>query len=805
MRSLWIGIALFPAIWALLAGLARWIRISPDWPLAWVAAAVAAAAIAILLLYRYEAGAVTPRRARWIIGLRLSALAVLAWILIDPVLVREVEREIQREVVLVLDESGSMQLKDDGTDRTRLEIGETALAEAGVIEALREKLRVRTVRVARSVRGETDEAAPADGWADATDLAAALGDALEQVPPDELAGVLMVTDGRHNRPARVEDVARRFGILDAPIGLLAVGSTEPPRDAAILDVRAPDAIHLGDRMRVAVEAKFDGYKGREAVVRLLRGEDVLEERKVNIPQDHHREELRFAFIPEQGGVGDYRVEISGLDDERFEDNNSWAFETSITDARTNVLLIESHPRWEFRYLRNLFYGRDKSVHLQHVLLHPDRIQGQQDEPLPASASRPFGEALANRLPETEEEWRKFDVIIIGDVAPEAMDERAWEIVSRCVNERAALLVIVAGPRHMPHDITSPAGRALVPADVDHGRRQYFAEGAPPFRFGLTAEGRSHPVVQHGAGFAENEGLWSSFPEMGWRHPVRGIKEGAEVLLTAVEANQAPAGTAADGLDQALDALAKRRDREIAGALLVTRQTGKGKVALLLTDRTWRLREGAGDLHHHRFWGNLVRWGAGPTLRAGGERARLGTDQLTYTPDDSPLISARLRDGAFNPISDPSLRAEIVRDGEVLATVPLSPVPGSEGLYQARVRPLEQSGRYQVRLRGERADELIRQEGGREIVAGFRVVGSRGPIELAETTLNLPLLETIAQLSGGQVAAPASAQSLASLFLTDRDERLEVRETSLWDHPLVLLLLALPLAAEWILRRAGGLP
>jgi hypothetical protein len=161
--------------------------------------------------------------------------------------------------------------------------------------------------------------------------------------------------------------------------------------------------------------------------------------------------------------------------------------------------------------------------------------------------------------------------------------------------------------------------------------------------------------------------------------------------------------------------------------------------------------------------------------------------------------------SLNPVNDPSRRAEIVRDGEVLATVPLAPVPGSEGLYQARVRPLEQSGRYQVRLRGERADELIRQEDSREVVTGFRVVGSRGPIELAETTLNLPLLETIAQLSGGQVAAPASAQSLASLFLTDRDERLEVRETSLWDHPLVLLLLALPLAAEWILRRAGGLP
>lgn len=270
---------------------------------------------------------------------------------------QEVERAVKRGVVLVLDESGSMQLKDDGMSQTRLEVGEAALAEAKVVEALGDKLRVRTVRVARGVRtgGEANGEA-AEGWADATDLAAALSGVLEQVPPDSLAGVLMVTDGRHNRPGRVEDVARRFGILDAPVGILAVGSAEPPRDAAILEVSAPDAIHLGDRMRVAVEAKFDGFKGRKAVVRLLRGDEVMEERTVAIPQEHHREELRFAMVPEAGGVGDFRVEISAMEGERFKDNNAWDFETSITDSRTNVLLIESYPRWEFRYLRNLFMG-----------------------------------------------------------------------------------------------------------------------------------------------------------------------------------------------------------------------------------------------------------------------------------------------------------------------------------------------------------------------------------------------------------------------------------------------------------------
>ncbi len=791
------------AIWGLLALLAHIVRISPVFPSGWLAVGVAAAVELILWLYRYEAGAVTLERARWVIGLRLAALAVLVWILIEPVWVRKVERKIRREVVVVVDDSGSMHLQDEGAAATRIAIGEAALAKSDMVKKLGEKLRVREVKAARSVRAEGEAVAP--GWGDATDLAGALSTVLEQVPPDELAGVLMVSDGRHNRPDRVEDVARRFGILDAPVGIVAVGNAEPPRDASILAVRAPEAIHLGDRMRVAADLKFDGYKGQTAKVRLRRGDKVLDERVIAIPQDHHREEVRFAQVPQEGGVGDYQVEIDGLEGERFKENNLWEFETSITDARTNVLIVESYPRWEFRYLRNLFYGRDKSVHLQYVLLHPDQINGQSDAAVAASASRPFGEALATSLPANEEEWRKFDVIILGDVEAKALDEATWNIISRSVNERAALLVMIAGPRAMPHGIEAEAGRALVPVELEYRQRNYFSAGGEAFKFSLTSEGQRHPVTQQSIGDTANERVWSEFPELTWRHPVTGLKEGAEVLLCAVTPAEKPGLSNSAGLTAALDDLAQRREREAKSALLVTRQTGKGKVALILTDRIWRLREGAGDLYHHRFWGNLVNWGAGPVMRSGGERVRLGTDQLTYTPDDRAKVTARLRDKSLKPVDDSTLHAEVLRDGAVLANVTMTAVAGSNGLYESELQRFAKAGKYEVRLRGGRADDLIREDGAQELKTGFRVVGSRGPVELAETTLNRPLLESVAQLSGGKVVGPDQTGELAALFLTDKNEREEIRETSLWDSGWVLGLLGILLTSEWVIRRAGGLP
>jgi hypothetical protein len=796
-----VRIAVVTAVlWALLAGLGGIVRIAPGWPPGSIAFVLALAAELLICLYRYESRNLGRRRARQLTGLRLAALGLLAWILIEPTFVRSVKRKLDRQVVVLWDQSASMDLTDAGGKGSRSVIAHEAVEKSGILKKLGEHIRIRELNFARSP--ENDSTAPAGGWNQATDIAAALDTVLEQIPPDELAGALILTDGRHNRPSRVEDSARRFGILDAPLGIVAVGSPEPPRDAAVLAVRSPDAIHLGDRMRVSADLKFDGYKGQQAKVRLTCDGKLIEEKEITIPEDRHREEVKFTHLPEQGGTGGYQIEVPELLGERFPDNNAWSFETSITEARTNVLLVDSYPRWEFRYLRNLFYGRDKSVHLQWLLLHPDQAEGQAQPDVAASAARPFGQAAANRLPENEAEWRKFDVIILGDLAPAAIPDETWAIISRCVNERGALLVFVAGPSHMPHALDSQAARDLLPLDPGWSHRTLFGGDEAPFRFALSSEGRRHPATRHAAGNIANEQVWSAFPELQWRHPVVSVKDGAEILLTAADKTAAEFST---DVGVALNDLARRRENEAKRALLVTRQTGRGKVAAVLTDRTWRLREGAGDVHHHRFWGNLVRWGAGPLLRAGSDKVALGTDQLTYTADDPITITARLRDADLNPVADPTLRAEIIRDGKIVATVPLAAVEGSNGLHEGKATPIRSPGMHSVRIVGKQADILLTADGKKSLDTSFRVVGARGPIELADTTLDRPLLEEAATASGGRVVDPPDIASLLPLFLTEGAKREEIRETPLWDNAIIFAALAFVLTAEWWLRRSAGLP
>lgn len=778
--------------WVLLEGLVKVVRVDDFLPIGVHALLLSLFVEALIRLYSYEAGVAGVKRARWVVGLRLGALMVLWWMWLAPVWVRTAEKEEMREVVVLMDDSGSMTIRDEGETETRRAKAERVLQESGLLDRLGKDLKVRVVQAARGVRENGGVEAVDGGWQEATDLAGALGSVLEQVRPDQLAGAVLLSDGRHNRPGRVEDVARRFGILDAPIGVVAMGSEVPPTDAAVAEVDAPEAMHLGDRMRVMARVKFDGMKGRAAKVLLKQGDKVLETREVAVPQDRHQEELRFVIKPEEGGTAGYRVEVEAMEGERFADNNSWEFETSITDDRTHVLLVDAYPRWEFRYLRNLFYGRDQSVHLQSVLLKPDRIDGQVDDEVLASAARPFGEANATTLPVSEEEWRKFDVIILGDLPAGAVSEETWEVIARCVEERGALLVMIAGPRSMPHGLESSVARGLVPAEMEWGGQSYFREEDEPFEWQTTPEGEGHPITQQGEGSAGE--MWRGFPKVGWRHPLKSLKEGAEVLLMAGEAEAEVASGV--GLDDALGALARRREKEAERALLVARQTGRGKVVLMLTDRTWRLREGIGDLHHHRFWGNLVRWGAGPVLRAGNERVRLGTDQLVYTPDDRVQVRVRLRDEGMGPVFEEGLQAEVRKDGRVVATVPVSPVADSNGLHEGVAGPYREAGEYEVSVGGD---------GGEEVVAKFRVVGSKGPVEWADVTLNRPLLAAVASLSGGKVVGADAVAELGDLFLGERRKQSEVRETGLWDQWWVLTMVVIFLAMEWVIRRRVGLP
>ncbi len=691
------------------------------------------------------------------------------------------------------------------------------------LDELASNYNVRYFRFARTIEEipnitalETESAAAApSSFRSLTDLSGALDHILETTSPESLAGVLLLSDGRHNSNKLPEDHLRRMASQKSPLCAIPIGSQLGPMDASILSLNAPESIYLGDRIVVRANIKIDGLRGKKIKAVLHSNGEAVDEQIIDVNDVELRQEIRFAHLPKEKGIYDYKLTLEPDAAEQFADNNSWEFKVAITDDRTNVLLVDGYPRWEFRYLRNLFYGRDKSVHLQYVLLNPDPIDGQAPlPPVHASASRKFGDAEATRLPENEDEWRLFDVIILGDIPPAAIDSKTWAIIQKSVAERGALLITVAGQRYMPHAFKAPDFIDMAPTVWKPTNKPENSKPGEAYRLELTSAGRSHMATQLSASRAENSRLWSNMPELHWRSNSSEIKESAEVLAYARPAN----GNTPDlenqnanpnEVEKALQELANRKQFEKDNALIVAQQYALGKVVQLNFDRTWRLRYGVGDTYHHRFWGQVLRWGTGENLRSGTEFVRLGTDHLTYTPSDPIKIVAKLLDSKRRPVTNDSMYANLINEeGESLHRQRLSYRTGSNGMYETTLAPLPDPGKYTIRIESKSVDKALQNDTDTtlsKIETELLVVSTRNPVELAELTADHDFLTHATQLSNGGMANITDASSLISYFGSPKEILTERRNITLWDKwPLLVAFLGL-FSTEWIFRRRAGLP
>ena len=663
---------------------------------------------------------------------------------------------------------------------------------------------------------ETAAAAREEAFRSSTDFSKTLEKIIAEVPFEEIAGFLVVTDGRHNGDAGVDAVARRLGAAKIPVNSVVIGGSRPPVDLAIADARAPESVFEGEKVRVSGSIQALGSHGRSSTLRLLvNGEtvDPKHEMDISVNGDDYVQEFRFVHVPESKGVYHYTLRLDPVEGEEFPENNEWTLDVAVSDDRTNVLLADDFPRWEFRYLRNLFYGRDKSVHLQEYLVHPDKVAGFENELPPASAGRKFGDSKSGSFPVDRNEWRKFHVIILGDLGDDVLTPRVVNDIKYCVEERGALLVLIDGPRAMPHKVSNPALRELMPTETAPDVSDFVESPDGSFHLRLAPAGRGHPAMAQSASSFENEQIWNDFPEMAWRHPVLGVKPGAEVLAYAEPEGADAAGVAArraardleDDPEAAVAMLAKMREDQAKSALVVARTAGRGKVLQLNTDRTWRLRYRVGDTHHHRFWGQVLRWGAGEKLRAGNDYVRLGTDALRYTPTDRVRVRARFQDEDFNALDALKPEAVVLDESEkVVRRFRLSPREDSNGFYEADLEPFPDPGAYTVWLDCPEAERILGGDFPRRLHTRYVVVTARRPSELVNVSANAEIPRRIARDTGGVVVRPSGLDKALEGFGEGRKVLHERSEIFLWDHWLVLVLLVSLLATEWILRKKAGL-
>jgi hypothetical protein len=638
----------------------------------------------------------------------------------------------------------------------------------------------------RQPPGESDRGANAPrSPVNFTDLGLPLDRALE-LADGETRGVILLTDGRHNRGELPAGRATKLSERKTPIYALALGAKQAGPDVAIIGLETPNAVFKdaenAQNVNTAVKAtlRVRGLPAQEIVVELQGLGRTLEQKRIVHDGTDRDYPLSFAAALSEEGTQKLTVTARPARGLAHAENASRSALVKVVEDQAEVLLIDGEARWEQHYLATAL-GRDPMVRRTKSVIFVQPRLGRIDESELQKMNHP-----ALTLPTEPDALAAYDCIVLGDVSPEQLPLEERKRLEKYVSERGGTLVILAGKRSMPLEFAKAQAAEEDPlAKLLPIVEPQVVKPADGFSIALTDEGKHTPLMQL-AETLEDGDVWSELPPHYW-----GVVGRPKPAATAL----ARAGTE-DKSEQ---------------ALIAWHAYGRGRVLFVGVDSTWRWRYKVGDRHHHRFWGQLVRWAAADRLLEGGTaQVRYGTPRAMYASGQEIDVLLRLGDEVPTELPKGLARARIVKQGakeEAVAVVELARREGQPRVLQGRVRDLP-DGTYRVELDVPDLADRLQPPTAPGVPKPRTAEFSVSPPdsrELLELTTDWDLLKELGDKSGGAVYAPEDAGQLIDLLTRAEKTRAEGTEHRLWEWWPTLALFLLLLTAEWVGRKWAGLP
>jgi hypothetical protein len=377
------------------------------------------------------------------------------------------------------------------------------------------------------------------------------------VPPDRVAGAVLITDGRvHDVPADASTLG-----LSAPLHALITGQKDEI-DRRVVLTRTPRFGIVGQSQTIGFRIEDQGAKTGAAEVTVRRDGEVLEKRVVTVHTD-----IKFNVPIPHAGPNIVEIEASPLERELTQVNNRAVISIDGVRDKLRVLLVSGEPHAGERVWRNLLKS-DAAVDLVHftILRPPQKQDGTPINQLSLIAF-PTRELFSEKI-------KDFDLIIFDRYQHrDILQSLYYENIVRYVQDGGALLIASGDDYAGKASLAYTALSSVLPA-MPTGQLI-----ERPFKAKLSSDGRKHPVT-HGLPGAEEKDAGKE-PTWGrWFRQVEVAPGRGRVLMNGAD------------------------DRPL---LVLDRKT-KGRVALLLSDHAWlwaRGYEGGGP--HTDLLRRLSHW------------------------------------------------------------------------------------------------------------------------------------------------------------------------------------------------------
>jgi len=715
----------------------------PGWP-QWVVLAVVSLVFFAWLGW-HNSARLGGRRAAVLTGSRLLGVTLLLLLLLRPSRREELPLEKKNHVILAgIDVSHSMDQPDAGYAK-RLDAAVRLIDDAG-LDSRDFRLRLFGFdEDAKLVAPDKLVGLKAEGTD--TRVHTSVVTMLQSLQKDESpAALFLLTDGHDfemTSPAKTALAARARSM---PIYTVPMGAAGKVRDVSMRIANYQPYCYINQKARVSAIARFTGCENEFVAVQLLRDGKVIETKQI-ATREEAEAPVDFIVTEPAAGQFEYEVRAQPVYGETVTANNSAITYLNVLDDKIRVLMVEGAPYWDSTFLQRTLMRNDK-IDLDAVI---------QYSPKQARRIRksPGLETLA--LPATREDFKAYDVVILGSKVGQLLDAGQQAALMSFVLDDTGIVICARGPTGL-----APEAAAVLEPVVWESITT--VEGD----LNVSREGRSSPPFQLLSSFRSDD---RALPPLTAAWQVKEVR----TLAATLAVTRGSVGQGGPDFPA-----------------FIHRPAGRGQV----------LGVGAGDLWHwafqsdatarealfDRLWDQIIVWMVASSDRSPGAQNRLRTSAANLPLGEEVRLRLQFK-GTTPPVAP--VVSILAPDGTT-AQVTMTPTNDPMAFEAGHVS--SQTGRYRA--------EITLPDGKKE-AARFMVYQENR--EATEVSADRTYLKKLAESSGGQMLEPGDFPGFLKTLkasLQPADKRF--RMVSLWDQPWVLYVLISFFALDWYLRRRWGL-
>src|SRR5438067_12040628 len=581
-----------------------------------------------------------------LVALRAATFGVLAFIFLRPVLNISTVLPQESYLAVVIDNSESMKIKDDG-QVSRAEQLQKQFAATNFFKRLNDKFKVRTYRFDTAAeRIERPDQVTFEGKRtkieSATDL---LTQELGTVP---LSGVVLITDGVDNASKQWTESLSKLEARHIPFYTVGVGSENITRDAEIVKVAAPRAALKESTATVDVSYRSYGYKGRKATLYVRENGVLLKSEQVTLPADGEIGESSIDLPVKNEGTRLFSFSLQAPED-RIPENNNLDALLEVKNDHPQILYIEGEPRWDFKFLRRAMQD-DQNIRLVTLLRSSQNKfyrQGIDKE-----------EMLAEGFPSKREELFGYKGLIFGSIESTFFTQEQLKMVVDFVSNRGGGFLMMggrnsfAGGRYENSPIAD-----ILPVQMGSADRMPVIGR---LKLAITEYGRTHPLMKLSPDANANVKQWGDLPPLNDFNRTLDAKVGGIVLARGQADQKGPTDP----------------------ILLAYQRYGRGRAMALTSGSTWRwqMQMDHNDQTYELFWKQVLRW----LVNTSPDPVMINSDKDTYLPGEPVRIYAEISNKKFERMNNAKVIAKVTNPDGITETIPLDWNGSQDGTYQTEL-------------------------------------------------------------------------------------------------------------------------